>query len=192
MRSRAPSPTARLPLLTLVLAVSLSGCSGQVDSPVTVRAGQEADWSVVFDAYTYAFPLVIMDATRATSTNTVEADAARAPINQISHSDQLADASFKTVVTPNVDTVYSKAWLDLSETALVFHKPEADRFLSVELLDAYTNSAAILGTGGDTQAVRTYAIVGPNWTDPARDGAQPPRVLRPGQRADGSQSATRR
>ena len=173
MLAQAPRITAKLPLLTLVLALSLSGCSGQADDPPTGEAGHDPDWSVVFDAYTYAFPLVIMDATRATSINTVEPDAARAPINQISHSDQLADASFKTVVTPNVDTVYSKAWLDLSETALVFHKPEADRFLSIEILDAYTNSAAILGTGGDTQAARTSALVGPGW-----EGALPDELTR--------------
>ncbi|MCL2802615.1 MAG: DUF1254 domain-containing protein [Micrococcales bacterium] len=160
---RTPRITALWPLLAAALIVSLSACSGQ-DNPPKAGEGQDADWSVVFDAYTYVFPLVMMDATRETSTNTVQADAARAPINQISHSDQLVDASYKTVVTPNVDTVYSKAWLDLSQTAMVFHKPEADRFLSVELLDAYTNSAAILGTGGDTQEARTYALVGPSWT----------------------------
>lgn len=30
------------------------------------------------------------------------------------HGNKLADASFKTIVTPNVDTVYSQAWHDLS------------------------------------------------------------------------------
>jgi len=35
-------------------------------------------------------------------------------VNQLMHGNKLADASFKTIVTPNVDTVYSQAWHDLS------------------------------------------------------------------------------
>ena len=61
----------------------------------------------------------------------------------------------------NVDTTYSTAWLDLSEDALAFHRPGANRFLSVALLDAYTNAPALLGTGGDTQEARTYVLAGP-------------------------------
>ncbi|MCL2423393.1 MAG: DUF1254 domain-containing protein [Micrococcales bacterium] len=170
MLSRIVASTRALPLLTLVLVMGVTGCSGQGDKLPSAAPDQGVDWSVVRDAYTYAFPLVIMDATRTVSTNTVEAGAGKAPINQLNHSDQLVDASFKTVVTPNVDTVYSTAWLDLSQTPVVFHKPQADRFLSVELMDAYTNSAAILGTGGDTQEARTYAIVGPTWDGELPDG----------------------
>ena len=73
--------------------------------------GDSAD--LLEEAFLYAFPLVIMDATKTLSTNTVTAGNGRAPINQFSHAKKLADASFRTVVTPNVDTVYTQAWLDL-------------------------------------------------------------------------------
>ena len=55
-------------------------------------------------AYLYAFPLVLLDATRKVSTNAETPNDTRAPINQFSHSEKLADAAFRTVVTPNVDT----------------------------------------------------------------------------------------
>lgn len=55
-------------------------------------------------AYLYAFPLVLMDATRKVSTNTETPNDTRAPINQFIHSEKLADSAFRTVVTPNVDT----------------------------------------------------------------------------------------
>ena len=55
-------------------------------------------------AYLYAFPLVIMDATRTASTNTRTATSNKAPINQFIHAEKLADATTRVVVTPNVDT----------------------------------------------------------------------------------------
>ena len=82
------------------------------DRPDT--ADTETVWETVSEAYIYAFPLVLTDATKTLSTNTDGTMPGRAPINQFNHAKKLADASFRTVVTPNVDTVYSQAWLDLS------------------------------------------------------------------------------
>ena len=59
-------------------------------------------------AYLYAFPLVIMDATRTASTNTRTATSNKAPINQFIHAEKLADATTRVVVTPNVDTIYTQ------------------------------------------------------------------------------------
>lgn len=55
-------------------------------------------------AYLYAFPLVLMDATRKVSTNTETPNDTRAPINQFIHAKKLADAASRAVVTPNVAT----------------------------------------------------------------------------------------
>ena len=68
-------------------------------------------WETVEDAYVYAFPLVLMDATETSATNTEEVVTKKAPVNQFIHSVALADAQFRTVVTPNVDpiTFFNKA-----------------------------------------------------------------------------------
>ena len=76
----------------------------------------------------------------------------------------LADASFRTVVTPNVDTVYSQAWLDISTEPMVYVLPETDRFCNVQLLDAWTNTAAVLDKAG------AYAIALPGWEGELPDG----------------------
>ena len=56
-----------------------------------------------------------MDLTMKSATNTESADlAGHAPVNQLIHSQNLANADTKMVVTPNVDTIYTQAWLDLS------------------------------------------------------------------------------
>ena len=52
----------------------------------------------VEDAYVYTFPLVLMDATETSATNTEEVVTEKAPVNQFIHSVALADAQFRTLV----------------------------------------------------------------------------------------------
>ena len=124
-------------------------------------------WETVEDAYVYAFPLVLMDATETSATNTEEPVTGKAPVNQFIHSVALADAQFRTVVTPNVDTIYSQVWYDLSEEPMVYELPETDRFCKVQVLDGWTNTAAVLDKAG------AYAITLSTW-----DGKLPEGVTR--------------
>ena len=104
------------------------------------------------------------DATKIVATNTVKAENAHAPINQLNHSKNLVKAGFKGVVTPNVDTVYTQAWLDLSEEPMIYVVPETDRFFKVQLLDAWTNTPAVLDQPG------TYAITLSAWQGELPEG----------------------
>lgn len=116
---------------------------------VTLLPAQKADaasaiQTLLEEAYLYAFPLVLVDATKTVSTNTKTASASRAPVNQFIHARKLLDASSRTVVSPNVDTIYTQAWLDVSAEPQIYVVPEADRFFNVQVLDAWTNTAAVL------------------------------------------------
>ena len=121
-------------------------------------------WETVEDAYVYTFPLVLMDATETSATNTEEAATEKAPVNQFIHSVALADAQFRTVVTPNVDTIYSQVWYDLSEEPMVYELPETDRFCKVQVLDGWTNTAAVLDKAG------AYAITLSTWEGELPEG----------------------
>ena len=108
---------------------------------VTLLPAQKADaasaiQTLLEEAYLYAFPLVLVDATKTVSTNTKTASASRAPVNQFIHARKLLDASSRTVVSPNVDTIYTQAWLDVSAEPQIYVVPEADRFFNVQVLDA--------------------------------------------------------
>ncbi len=149
-------------LLSLLSCGFLSACSAEKTQPDTPDT--ETVWEMVSEAYIYAFPLVLTDATKTLSTNTDGTMTGRAPINQFNHAKKLADASFRTVVTPNVDTVYSQAWLDISTEPMVYVLPETDRFCNVQLLDAWTNTAAVLDKAG------AYAIALPGWEGELPDG----------------------
>lgn len=152
--------------LMLCMAMLLCGFAGTGKSNSDASPDeQKADvWETVEDAYIYAFPLVLMDATKVSATNTEKAVKGKAPINQFMHGKGLADAQFKNVVSPNVDTVYSQVWYDLSEEPIVYVLPQTDRFCKVQVLDAWTNTVAVLDKAG------TYAITLSTWKGELPDG----------------------
>ena len=143
--------------LLMTVIILLSSC---LFSSCTIKkTGEDSKsaWELVGEAYTYALPLVIMDATKTSSTNTETPVTGRAPVNQLIHAQKLADAQSKLVVTPNVDTVYTQAWIDLSTEPMVYVMPKADRFFNVQVLDAWTNTTAVLEKAG------TYAFTSSGW-----------------------------
>lgn len=141
--------------LTLCAVIALSGC--------TPKEAEVSQADLLIEAYQYVFPLLVMDQTRIKSTSTMEITAQKAPENAFIHANKLADATTKNVVSPNVDTIYSQAFLDLTDEPLVLTLPQTDRYFSVELLDDYTNSVTILGSGGDgNEKERQYLLAGPD------------------------------
>ena len=85
-------------LLSLLSCGFLSACSAEKTQPDTPDT--ETVWEMVSEAYIYAFPLVLTDATKTLSTNTDGTMTGRAPINQFNHAKKLADASFRRVLMP--------------------------------------------------------------------------------------------
>lgn len=150
-----------LMILTLsILSLGLSACSPQTEEK---DSSDKLDWESVEASYKYALPLVMVNATKEKMTNTETSTGTQAPINQLAHAKELATAKSLNVVTPNTDTIYSQAFLDLSDTAMVLVKPKVDRFLTIQVMDAYTNTVEVLGTGGDTQDERKYLFTGPDY-----------------------------
>jgi hypothetical protein len=113
-----------------------------------------------------------MDATRRLMTAVTKSNGSRAPMNHFAHRRQFPDAKFTTVVSPNADTLYSVAWLDLAPEPIVLSLPPmADRYYVMQLLDAWTNVFASLGQRTTGSAGVNVAIVGPWWS-----GTLPPDV----------------
>ena len=69
--------------------------------------------AIAQDAWIFGMPLVYIEIQIDTSTHVSKADKGRAPINQFAHYREFPDASNRTVVGFNVDTLYSLAQLDL-------------------------------------------------------------------------------
>jgi hypothetical protein len=111
---------------------------------------------LIEDAYEYGFPLVIMDATKNTS---------KSPLNQFDYIRKFPDASFTEVVSPNADTLYSSAWLDLSKEPIILSIPEmGDRYFLFPVLDQWTNVIFSPGSRTTGSGKQNYAFTAPKWS----------------------------
>jgi hypothetical protein len=117
-------------------------------------------------AAVYGYPLVLVDVTKQVQTNvTTPEHNGRAPVNQFSNFLKYPTAAYRDVVRMNVDTLYSFAWLDLSEEPLVLSVPDThDRYYLMPILNAWTNVFASPGKRTTGTKAGDFAIVGPNWT----------------------------
>ena len=117
------------------------------------------------ESYVYGYPLVLMDVTQRAFTAT------RAPPNALFNVPVFPDADFREVVRPNVDTLYSIAWLDLADGPRVFEVPATDRYYVMQLLDGWTNVFASIGPRTTGRGAGIFVIAGPGWDGAVPDGA---------------------
>jgi len=169
---KSASALNMLVVSTLVFGFTsvLSGCSSKQSptEPTPKTAALRAApvplaGSIASQGYLYGYPLVLMDATRQYATGPQRVCESASEINQFQHLLSPPDPSFKAVVRPNVDTLYSIAFLDLSEGPVQLYMPAVqNRFTLMGLYDAYSNNFAGLGTQlhGENEAL--YSIYGPD------------------------------
>lgn len=156
--------------------------SASADNP-DVRAADaqsEEQWaySVGVQNYVFGLPLTIFERERSLRLDPDALEKAKryapaAPINQIGHMKMLATADDVMPYTPNNDTVYSGALLELRDQPIILTAPDIpDRYWSVEVADAYTNNLFYIGTRATGGKGGDHAFVGPNWK-----GTLPPGVI---------------
>jgi hypothetical protein len=108
------------------------------------------------EAWFFTLPLTEMAMTRSREA----ANGSR--LNTLSHVRNLATHAHRMVTMPNNDTLYSSAQLDLSQGPItLIMPPSGDRYLSVALMDMYTNNFAILGSRTTGPEGGTFRLVGP-------------------------------
>ncbi|MFE7779715.1 DUF1254 domain-containing protein [Streptomyces nigrescens] len=132
-------------------------------APAPAPAATTAD---AVKAYVYGYPLVLARATEQVSTNVRKPDPAtlRAPVNQFAKADRTPGPEFHTVVAPNVDTLYTSAWLDLKKGPIVLHVPDTKgRYFMMPMLSAWTDVFASPGTRTTGSSAGDFAITGPGW-----------------------------
>lgn len=118
-------------------------------------------------AYLFTLPLIEIANTR------TRGQLNGSPMNSFGHMRRLADHKARAVTTPNNDTFYSTAQVDLGAGPVsITLPPSGERYLSLQLMDAYSNSFAVLGTRTTGGAGGTFTLVGPG------DAADGPNVVR--------------
>jgi hypothetical protein len=115
------------------------------------------------DAYVYGFPLVDFYRIYWAYFADRGGPAYKTPINTLYNTNTVYTAADKTVQTPNSDTPYSFAFLDLRAEPWVLTLPaiEKDRYHSVQLVDLYTYNTGYLGTRATGNKGGNFLIAGP-------------------------------
>jgi hypothetical protein len=131
--------------------------------PKQIVSADEAS-EIAVEAYVFGYPLVLMDVTRQAMTAVPKAEGRKAPVNQFIHMREFPDYTMTDVVSPNADTLYSTAWLDLTKEPIILSLPDVGkRYYLMEMLDAWTNVFASPGSRATGNCRGDFAIVGPQW-----------------------------
>lgn len=158
-------------LITLIavflLLVTLPGLAQETkraDLAPSEPERETAAFNLGTEAYIYGYPLVIMETIQRVMINVAAPEGFHAPLGQFAHQRQYPDASFKGMPNPNMDTLYSFAWLDLTREPYILSLPdEPGRYYLMEMLDAWTNVFAAPGTRTSGTKAQKYVITGPGW-----------------------------
>ena len=67
-----------------------------------------------------------------------------APTNQFANVPRYPPADFRLVSAPNADTLYSLAWLDLSEPQVFSHPDMGNRFYLFEMVDLWMSDLKVV------------------------------------------------
>ena len=159
------------PGIALVLAMTACSSSNNTSSQDKTPGTQQAVADAI-DVYIYGYPLVTMDMTRRQMTNVATADAGHAPMGQLVRMRTYPPVDYHAVTAPNADTLYTTAWMDVSQEPWVLSVPDmGDRYFLLPMLSGWTDVFQVPGKRTTGGKAAKYAITGPGWS-----GTLPPGV----------------
>jgi len=128
--------------------------------------------AIAEDGFIYGLPLVMNYAIMneyAVDKNTSQF---KAPFNQIKNEPRLYTYKDTAVLSPNSDTPYSLAWLDLRAEPVVITVPkvEKERYYSAQLIDGNLYNDGYIGSRATGSEAGSYAVVGPDWQGDKPEG----------------------
>lgn len=138
-------------------------------STLTAQTGAvtpEEAHAIGVDAYVYLYPLVTMEVTRKQFTNIEPGkEFGKGPMNMFQNIPEYPPANFKGVVRPNFDTLYSVAWLDLTNEPMIVTAPDTGgRYYLLPMLDMWSDVFASPGWRTTGTQAQEYLLTPPGWT----------------------------
>jgi len=126
-------------------------------------------------AYRYALPVFEMARLRYLQLFD-PANPHRIAPNTLAHRRSLADYTSRAVTTPNNDTLYSSASLDLTQTPVRIDVPDfGGRYYSIALMDMFTNNFAYIGRRTTGTGPGSFLVAAAGWRGAVPHGL---RVIR--------------
>ena len=143
--------------------------SGDVMSDQHVGLDEIAE--IAEEAYIFFFPLQMGYRFAFGSFLAPSLPSFRCPLNVISGEPVTLDHTFKEVITPNADTPYSLAGLDLRAEPIVLSVPRVtDRYYVMQFEDLFGTNPYYVGTRSTGSEPGTYLLAGPRWDGEAPHG----------------------
>jgi hypothetical protein len=135
-------------------------------SPTTSASSADEAQLVAQEAYIYLYPLITMDVTRKQAINTdPRVSPIGGPANAFSHVRAFPTADFRTVVRPNFDTLYSSAWLDLTNGPVIVSTADTGgRYFLLPMLDMWSDVFAVPGKRTNGTGAANFAVAPPGWS----------------------------
>lgn len=163
-----PSNRYRWLCAAALLTLLIQGCSPRSSpSEPQVRA-------IAKEAYTYAYPMV--DGYRILHAYFInpESPEYKGTWNRVHSVARVYTPADKAVQTPNSDTPYSMAGLDLRAEPIVLTIPpiEENRYFSVQFVDLYTHNFDYLGSRTSGNGGGRFLVAGPGWKGETPKGIQ--------------------
>jgi hypothetical protein len=158
--------------------VVVSDSASTTSTPATDQA-EPFDWHTEYAyslgvmALIYGFPYVYGAKIRHAWV-TMPKDPEHVPYSAVSHfwhAPGVLDASYQDGGCPNNDTLYSVAWVDLSEEPIVLSHPEmGDRYFSFELASMSSDNFDYVGQRTTGSGAGHFLIAGPGWSGTVPEG----------------------
>jgi hypothetical protein len=160
----------RLAALVCVAGLVSAAAPQAVSSnPAVASVGAAEARKIAEQAYTFAYPLVVMEMTRRANTQNGSARFVNHFVNALA----FPDDRFRQVIRPNADTLYSSSWLDLSTEPVLLHVPDTKgRYYLMQFMDAWSETIASPGKRTTGTGEGWFAIVGPGWKGKLPDNVQ--------------------
>jgi hypothetical protein len=155
--------------LSLLVAVTLTPAAmAQGGLPAITEAEAQ---SIAIDAYVYFYSLVTMDVTRRQFTNIEPGkELGKGPMNMFNNVPEYPPASFKGVVRPNFDTLYSIAYLDMTKEPVVVSAPDTHgRYYLLPMLDMWSDVFASPGWRTTGTQAQNFLVTPPGWRPDLRE-----------------------
>lgn len=135
-------------------------------SPARAEVAAEQEMrDIAQEAYIYFYPLVTMDVTRKQLINMPADSGFGVAPNQFDNIRSFPTAEMREVVRPNFDTLYSSAWLDLSQGPVIVTVPNTEgRYFLLPMLDMWSDVFAVPGKRTTGTTGGNYAVVPPGWS----------------------------
>ena len=173
--TRAPSKTLKWAVFAITAGTLLAGCAKKNDAisqaekkevAQGVPAPSIADTKAIAqEAFIYGLPIVMNYAVMYQFAVDPNSGQYKAPFNQIQNEARVFTYKDTAVITPNSDTPYSLAFMDLRAEPMVISVPAVpkSRYYAVQLTDGNTYNFGYIGTRATGTGPGDYLIVGPDW-----------------------------